>query len=114
MTREDVRAQLVKNPLMWKSTGIPDEQSTSLEARILLLPEEDDEEEDDRLYVEFTLSTNRKYKHSVVYLDVHGRWEFGKYEVAKAIGVEVPVEKLKAIAEDHRLDLVCRLLGIKD
>lgn len=114
MKREDVRAQLEKNPLEWKSTGSLDGQNTSLEARILLLPEEDDEEEDDRLYVEFTISTDREYKHSVVYLDVHGRWEFGRYEVAKAIGIEVPVETLKEISEDHRLELACRLLGIKD
>lgn len=114
MTREEVKEQLAKNPLEWESRDAFNEQDTLLRASIVLMPQEDDTEGDDKLYLEFTLSTNRKCKYSEVYFGARRNWNFGTYEIASAVGVEVPVDELKQIAEDHRLDLACRLLGVAE
>ena len=114
MIREEVKQQLEKNPMKWESTGVLCEQDTSLRASIVLMPQEDDPEEDDKLYLEYTLDAKRGRKYSSVYFGAHGKWEFGTYQIASAVGIEVPVEELKEIAEAHRLDLACRMLGITD
>ena len=95
MTREEVRQQLAKNPLQWEAAGVFDEQDTSLRATIVLMPQEDDPEEDDKLYLEYTLDSKRGRKYSSVYFGAHGKWEFGTYQIASAVGIEVPVEELK-------------------
>ena len=38
----------------------------------------------------------------------------GGRSVGEFLGFDSDDEELKAIAEDHRLDLVCRILGIRD
>lgn len=114
MTREEVRQQLAKNPLQWEAAGVFDEQDTSLRATIVLMPQEDDPEEDDKLYLEYALDAKRGHKYSSVYFGAHGKWEFGTYQIASAVGIEVPFKELKEIAEEHRLDLACRMLGVRD
>ena len=45
-----------------------------------------------------------------------GPYEFGVGEASKTTNAFEPcrVEKLERMAEDHRLDLICQLLGIND
>lgn len=114
MTREEVKEQLAKNPIQWEAAGVFNEQDASLRATIVLMPQEDDPKEDDKLYLEYTLDAKRGRKYSSVHFGAYGKWEFGTYQIASAVGIEVSVEELKEIAEAHRLDLACRMLGVTE
>lgn len=96
MTREDVRAQLAKNPLKWKN------------------------------HEGLTPGTMRYYAgfyfgHGKVEYDIHIDDECDESTLAfcvnndsEYIDVEGSLSELKTIAETHRIDLICRLLNIED
>lgn len=92
MTREEVKAQLAKNPLEWEEdiNGI-------LTAKVCDL--------DRDVCVAFRLIEDDVYIKAA---KVGGRF------VGEFLGVEGGEEALKTIAEAHRLDLVCRMLGINE
>lgn len=92
MTREEVKAQLAKSPLEWEEDidGI-------LTAKVCAL--------DRDVCVAFRLIEDDVYIKAA---NVGGRF------VGEFLGVEGGDEVLKSIAEAHRIDLICRLLGIKD
>ena len=102
MTQKEIREQIAKSPIQWEETGNHMNGDQSLRATIVLIPEDDDPEESDKLYIDFSLDSNRKNKSSELYISVHGRWEFGMYELARSSGVEIPTEELKKIAEEER------------
>lgn len=114
MTRRDIEQQIANSPIKWEETGQHKDGNTSLTATIVLIPEDDDPDESDKLYIDFSLGSSQKNKRSELYISIHGRWEFGMYELARSEGVEVPVEQLKKIAEEKRAKMACRLLGIND
>nr|DAT62080.1 MAG TPA: hypothetical protein [Caudoviricetes sp.] len=92
MTREEVKAQLAKSPLVWEEDieGI-------LTAKVCDL--------DRDVCVAFRLIEDDVYMKAA-----HSSGRF----VGEFLGVEGGDEALKTIAEGHRLLLACRLLGIKD
>lgn len=92
MTREEVKAQLAKNPLEWGENieGI-------ITAKVCAL---------DR-----TVCITYRLIEDDVYIKAAN--DSGRF-VGEFLGVEGGEKALKAIAEDHRLDLVCRLLGVKE
>lgn len=96
MTREDVRAQLAKNPLEWKSH----EGITPCIIRHYA-----------KTYfghgrIEYEIVVDDELDESTLAFCVNDDSEY--------IDVEGSLSELKTIAEDHRLDLICRLLGIGD
>lgn len=92
MTREDVRQQLEKNPLEWKRNI-----EGKLIAEVCPL--------DRNVYITFCLIED----------DVYIKATYGGVRsVGEFLGVEGGDEDLKVIAECHRLDLACRLLGITE
>ena len=111
MTREDVKAQLAKSPLEWEEeTGRP---VYALRSRVTLIDGEDGgDDEYDSLRLDFCIEVD-KAKCSVD-VSAHGRWEFGSYELARSSGYIIPIEALKSKAEDCRMSMACRLLGIND
>lgn len=92
MTREEVRQQLAKSPLEWEEDidGI-------LTAKVCPLGRE-------------VCITYRLIEDDVYIKAAYGGARF----VGEFLGVEGGEESLKTIAEAHRLDLICRLLGIND
>lgn len=92
MTREEVRKQLAKNPLEWEEDieGI-------LTANVCAL--------DRSVCITYRLIEDDVY---IKASNVGGRF------VGEFLGVEGGEEALKAIAEDHRVDLICRMLGVKE
>ena len=92
MTREEVRKQLAKNPLEWEEDieGI-------LTANVCAL--------DTSVCITYRLIEDDVY---IKASNVGGRF------VGEFLGVEGGEEALKAIAEDHRVDLICRMLGVKE
>ena len=92
MTREEVKAQLAKNPLEWK-----EDIDDNLTAEVCPLERE--------------VCITYRLIEDDVYIKAAYR---GVRYVGEFLGVEGGEEALKTIAEDHRLELACRLLGIKD
>lgn len=92
MTREEVRQQLAKFPLVWEEDieGILTAKLCPLEREVCI--------------------TYRLIEDDVY---IKASYAGGRF-VGEFLGVEGGEEALKTIAEDHRLDLVCRMLGIND
>ncbi|WP_297641316.1 hypothetical protein [uncultured Porphyromonas sp.] len=113
MTREEVKAQLAKNPLVWKEEeGRP---VYGLHSRVTLIDGEDgDEDAYDALRIDFQIDVDKANSSCSVDVSAHGRWEFGNYDLIRSIGYIIPLEVLKDKAEEKRLSMACRLLGIKD
>ena len=94
MTREEVKAQLAKCPLKWGETRL--DKDPIAEAGVM--------HNEVRIF------------YIVTDGDVLIKADDGEIcAVGEYLGCEgEDVEDLKAKAEAHRLDLICRLLGIKD
>ena len=92
MTREEVKAQLAKCPLEWEEDieGI-------LTAKVCAL--------DRDVCVAFRLIEDDVY--------IKAANDSGRF-VGEFLGVEGGEEALKTIAEAHRVDLICRMLGVKE
>lgn len=92
MTREEVKAQLEKCPLEWKEDieGILTAKVCDLEREVCI--------------------TYRLIEDDVY---LKASYAGGRF-VGEFLGVEGGEEALKTIAEAHRVDLICRMLGIKD
>ena len=92
MTREEVKAQLAKNPLEWEEDieGI-------LTAKVCALDRE--------VCITFRLIEDDVY--------IKASYAGGRF-VGEFLGVEGGEEALKTIAEAHRVDLICRMLGVKE
>lgn len=92
MTREEVKAQLAKCPLEWEEDieGILTAKVCDLEREVCIT---------------FRLIEDDVY---IKASNVGGRF------VGEFLGVEGGEELLKTIAEGHRVDLICRMLGVKE
>ena len=92
MTREEVKAQLAKCPLECKEDiyGI-------LTANVCAL--------DRNVCITYRLSEDDVY--------IKAANDSGRF-VGEFLGVEGGEEALKTMAEAHRLDLICRMLGVKE
>ena len=91
MTREEVKAQLAKSPLVWKRDveGILTAEVCPLDRNVCI--------------------TYRLIEDDVYMKAAHSSGRF----VGEFLGVEGGEEALKTIAEDHRVLFACQLLGIK-
>lgn len=98
-------------PLEWE--GQEDDTICDLEARIVLI-DEDDEEEDHALTIDFQIDSNKKIGFCSLDVHVSGKWEIGYYNIINSRGYNIPIEELKAKAEEVRLSMAKRLLGIKE
>ena len=97
-------------PLEWE--GEEDDEKCDLSARLVLIDEED-EDEDDALAIEFEIDSNKKHGFCSLYVKALGKWELGYYNIINSRGYNIPIEELKAKAEEVRLSMSKRLLGIK-
>lgn len=92
MTREEVKAQLAKCPLEWEEDidGILTANVCALDRSVCI--------------------TYRLIEDDVYIKAANGGGRF----VGEFLGVEGGEELLKTIAEAHLIDLICRLLGVKE
>ena len=112
MTREEVKAHLAKCPLEWVEDA--GRSVYSLLSRVTLVDGDKDKDASDALRIDFQIDVNKANSSCSVDVSAHGRWEFGSYELARSTGYIIPLEVLKGKAEERRLSMACRLLGIKD
>lgn len=97
-------------PLKWY--GEESTSKCSLSSEIVLI-DEDDEDEDNALIIDFRINVDNDSKHSSLDVHVTGKWKIGYYDVIETRGYAVQLEELKAKAEEVRLSMAKRLLGIK-
>lgn len=98
-------------PLKWD--GEESTSKCSLSSEIVLI-DEDDEDEDNALIIDFRINVDNDSKYSSLDVHVTGKWEIGYYDVIETRGYAVPLEELKSKAEEVRLSMAKRLLGIKE
>lgn len=91
MTREEVKAQLAKSPLEWEETTFPDEIVTTA----------------------LTFGGSVKIQYTISGLSL-GAMVFGWDRPIFGLCLHCGEGDLEALAEAHRLDLICRMLGIND
>lgn len=113
MTREEVKQQLAKSPLVWtEDAGSP---VYGLRSRVILVDGGGgDEDAYDALRIDFRIDVSEADNSCKISVSAHGRWEFGSYDLARFSGYIIPLEVLKGKAEECRLSMACRLLGIND
>lgn len=115
MTREEVKAQLAKSPLEWDCTTPFDrdgEKAIDYYANLMEISSDADvyytireviDDEGSRMCAVLYLSTidvvQHMYSPCEIVLSVHG---------------DISVDDIKKIANENRLDLVCRMLGVTE
>lgn len=108
MTREEVKAQLAKNPLEWTSQALPQLGIEYFKAEI----------KQGELCIEYQISyeyENYVPKRVGLYLTAMDCKEVADECIEMHILDNFqPLDEFKAKAETHRIDLICRMLGIKD
>ena len=110
MTREDVKKQLAKSPLVWLEDN---SYSTFVMYRTSLAISVDEDEDKNVLTgYDIELGKDRKwcrleYYNKMFYSDVCQR-------ILETQGYQPPIDEVKQIAESHRLDLICQMLGITE
>lgn len=129
MTREDVRAQLAKNPLVWRVIH----DGTTSYNRMECIHRANRVKIFDNILVYYTIRIDSNWgkgrglrlegrlfavieNKEAELLDGDKPDEFMIGEASKTSNAFEPcrVEKLESMAEDHRLDIICKMLGIKD
>ena len=107
MTREEVRQQLKENPLEWTREAIERFGYEYLKAEI----------RHGELNVEYRIFYDYERlelkRVSLYFMAMADRWEGGECVMRKYDNFPT-LEEVKAKAEAHRVDLICRLLGIND
>lgn len=115
MTREEVKAQLAKSPLEWDCTDPFEMHGESVidhYAEIVELSADAD------MYytIREMFDDNGSRTRAVLYLTTVDvvQHMYSPYEVVLSVYDNISVDDIKEIAEDHRLDFACRLLGVKE
>lgn len=107
MTREEVRQQLEKSPLEWTREAIERFGYEYLKAEI----------RHGELNVEYRILYDYERlelkRVSLYFMAMADRWEGGECVLRKVNNFPT-LEEVKATAESHRVDLICRMLGIND
>lgn len=107
MTREEVRQQLEKSPLEWTREAIERFGYEYLKAEI----------RHGELNVEYRIFYDYERlelkRVSLYFMAMADRWEGGECVLRKVNNFPT-LEEVKATAEAHRVDLICRMLGIND
>ena len=108
MTREEVKQQIEKNPLEWTREALPHLDIEYFKAEI----------KHGELCIEYHIRydcENSVPKRVGLYLTAMDCEEVADECIEMHILDNFPtLDELKTIAESHRIDLICRLLGIKD
>lgn len=107
MTREEVRQQLKENPLVWTREADGRFGFEYLKAKI----KRGDMDVEYRIFYEYECLELKRV--SLYLMAMADRWEGGECVLRKVDNFPT-LEEVKATAEAHRLDLICRLLGINN
>lgn len=108
MTREEVRQQLAKNPLEWEREALPHLGIEYFKAEI----------KQGELCIEYHIRydyENYALKRVGLYLTTMDCEEVADECIEMHVSGNFPsLEEIKSLAEAHRLELICRMLGINE
>lgn len=107
MTREEVRQQLEKSPLEWTREAHPRYGYEYLKAKI----KRGELQVEYRIFYEYERLELKRV--SLYLMAMADRWDGGECVLRKVNNFPT-LEEVKAAAEAHRVDLICRMLGIND
>ena len=114
MTREDVRAQLAKNPLEWRqvssgcnSAGV---EVLTCSADLVEIPADTLAYYTIRVF--HHMDTNIVTATLSMFVEETNPCQYPPYEIG--VGCTPNTDDLKNMAEAHSLDLICRLIGINN
>nr|DAS89128.1 MAG TPA: hypothetical protein [Caudoviricetes sp.]DAX67152.1 MAG TPA: hypothetical protein [Caudoviricetes sp.] len=107
MTREEVRQQLEKNPLVWEREAVERFGYEYLKTEI----KRGELHAEYRIFYEYERLELKRV--SLYLMAMADRWEGGECVLRKFDNFPT-LEEVKATAEAHRVDLICRMLGIND
>ena len=107
MTREEVKAQLAKCPLEWERETFERFGSEYLKAVI----KQGELHAEYRIFYEY--GRHELERVSLYFMAIADRWEGGECVMRKYDNFPT-LEEVKDTAEAHRIDIICRLLGIND
>ena len=108
MTREEVKAQLAKNPLEWTRETLPHVGCEFLKAEVT----GGDLHAEYRIFYEYERLELKRVSLYLMVMDSY--WEGGECVLRKVNNFPT-LEEVKAAAEAHRLEFISRrLLGIND
>ena len=107
MTREEVRQQLKENPLEWTREAHPRYGYEYLKANV----KRGELQVEYRIFYEYERLELKRV--SLYLMAMADRWDGGECVMRKYNNFPT-LEEVKAKAEAHRVDLICRLLGIND
>lgn len=111
MTREEVKAQLDRKPLVWQESKDVTDRIFFYDAGIDLIESDGDES---GLHIDFGIRIDEVRCACCLSLSAHGKWDAGAYDLVNASGYIVPLEELKAKAEERLLMIVCRMMGVTE
>lgn len=107
MTREEVRQQLAKCPLEWEREAHPRYGYEYLKAKI----KRGELQLEYRIFYEYERLELKRV--SLYFMAMADRWEGGECVLRKFDNFPT-LEEVKATAEAHRLEIICRLLRVKE
>lgn len=110
MTREDIKKQLVKSPLVWTE----DSYDTFVTYSASLYTFVDEEDEDKNIYYRYDIELGKSNKWCRLEYVQRILFSGGSHQILETKGYIPPMDELKKIAESHRLDLICQMLGITE
>lgn len=107
MTREEVKAQLAKCPLEWTRETHPRYGYEYLKAKI----KRGELQLEYRIFYEYERLELKRV--SLYLMAMADRWEGGECVMRKFDNFPT-LEEVKAKAEAHLLEIICRMLGVKE
>ena len=110
MTREDVKKQMVKSPLVW--TEDPYDTFVTYSASLYTFVDGEDEDKNVSYRYNIDLGKDNKWCR-LVYIQ-RMSFSYGSQQILETKGYVPPIDEVKKIAESHRLDLICQMLGITE
>jgi hypothetical protein len=107
MTREEVKQQLAKSPLVWREIRHSNYGHQSIKAEI----KRGDLSAEYRIFYKYERHELKRV--SLFLMAMADHWEGGECVMRKFDNFPT-LEEVKAKAEAHRLELICRMLGINE
>ena len=109
LTKEDVKKHVESHPMEWVMDE-PCGRFATHRASFALV-----EGDDDGMFYRYDIGIGKpEYKWCHLEVQICTSDAYASREVARATGFVPPLEDMKRIAEEHRIDTICRMLGIKD
>lgn len=108
MTREDVKKQLVKSPLVWAEYSYA--TFVTYSASLYTFVDEEDEDKNISYRYDIDLGKDKKWCQLVYFQRM--LFSDGRQRILETNGYVPPMDEIKKIAENHRLDLICQMLGV--